>query len=240
MFGKQGNPYDDYDYDDGPRRGGANPLLYGCSTIALVTLVLGYLFIAQIPEIPDISWPSFGPTPAPTNTPVPTYIVIREIKEVSELVTVRMTQDIFIYREQNNRSCFLVPIRPTKIRFMGSGEVLAGVDLQLLTEENVQIDGDKAIVTLPPPIILNHGFNENRSILDIDAPYSACGDTGARAGELNSVRREASQDLLQAACEANILRQANISAERQIEGQLKQIFDFVEVIVRTQNPVSCP
>ena len=234
MFDEQYDPYD----DDPPRR----RFPYGCAIFVVVLLILVAFIGASLPDNfefkisgPSIPWPWI----TPTSTPIPPHVVIREIREAAELVTVIVREDVRIQKYQDNGVCVLANIPPTEVLFIGDGEVRAGIDLDLITSDSVQISGGTVTVLLPSPFLLSHGFNESSSIMDIDEPQSMC-DTSVESGLLNEVRREAEQSLLEAACgEGHILERANVNAEKALTPLIANL-GFEEVIIKTQPTGNCP
>lgn len=235
MFGKQHDPYDDYDDYDDPS-GGRSP--YGCAIFVFILVIL-VAFVGSNIEFKisgsSIPWPWI----TPTSTPIPPYVVIEEIKQAAELVTVVVKETVVVHDEQENGMCLLAKIPPTEVQFAGYGEVRAGIDLELITSGDVQISGTSVTVSLPSPFLLSHGFHENRSVLDIDEPQSYC-DTGARSGLLTAVRIKAEQSLLEAACgDGRILEHANVNAQEALTPLIANL-GFDEVIIKTQPPGNCP
>ncbi|MGO9245848.1 MAG: DUF4230 domain-containing protein [Verrucomicrobiia bacterium] len=85
--------------------------------------------------------------------------VVREIQELSELVTVRYSIQKVVGLEEEK-----VPFGSEKILLMVQGEVLGGVDLSLLSTNDVQVTAD-AVVTarLPQPKVMHVYVDEKQT-----------------------------------------------------------------------------
>ena len=98
--------------------------------------------------------------------------------------------------------------------FIVQGRVLAGLDLDKLTAEHINIIDGKVIISLPPVEILSTDL-ENIEIYDL------------RTGSLNllppdktvlqTVQEEGRRQVLASACKAGILQNATTQAQQQIE-----------------------
>ncbi|ASK26471.1 DUF4230 domain-containing protein [Neisseria chenwenguii] len=108
--------------------------------------------------------------------------------------------------------------------FVVRGRVLAGLDLDKLTADNVNIVDGKVIISLPKVEILSVDL-ENIEVYDI------------RTGAFNllppdrevfkTVQQEARKQVLASACKAEILQHAN----RQAQGQLENLFALTKTNV---------
>jgi hypothetical protein len=116
-----------------------------------------------------------------------------------------------------------------RILLIAHGQVIAGVDLSLLSEPDVVITGDNAVrLTLPPSeIFIATLDNEQTRVYDRNRGLLSRGST-----QLETEARQAAEaSILQAACDQGILERAAADARTQITALLRLLeFEDVEVI----------
>jgi hypothetical protein len=95
-----------------------------------------------------------------------------------------------------------------------TGQVEAGVDLEQLRPEDVQVQGDTVTIRLPEPQILSSSLDEERTgLYDRDRGiFVYRGDDTL----VEDARREAVVEITRAAKESDILEQARRNAEESI------------------------
>ncbi len=85
--------------------------------------------------------------------------VVREIQELSELVTVRYSIQKVVGLEEEK-----VPFGSEKILLMVQGDVLGGVDLSLLSTNDVQVTADGVVTArLPQPKVMHVYVDEKQT-----------------------------------------------------------------------------
>ncbi len=146
-------------------------------------------------------------------------VIVNQIQGEAELVTVSMKLERIITAERNND--IMWGLLGENLLFVAHGHVEAGIDLsQLRQEDIVVVDPETVMINLPPARIY-----EEKPILDTERSYVANRRTGllTRADPQleTDVRREAEQQLIQAA------RESELTAEAQRRGEL-----VVDVLVR--------
>jgi hypothetical protein len=109
------------------------------------------------------------------------------------------------------------------------GDVVAGVDLDKLRDEDVHVDADAGAVTvrLPPPEILSVALDERATHV-----YSRSTDTLAAHDEQleGDARRAAEEQMRKAALDEGILDRARVSAGRTLGGLLRSLgYEHVDV-----------
>jgi hypothetical protein len=150
--------------------------------------------------------------------------VVRQIQQLQRLETVSYTMDKIISGEHDNAYLpkFLAGDR---LLLVVHGEVDGGINLAGLQAGDVLIQGQKALIHLPPAEVLNTRIDNARTRV-----YSR--DTGLFSSpdpNLESeVREEAERQLQQAALQDGILKIAAENARAAISGMLKG-FGFREV-----------
>ena len=150
--------------------------------------------------------------------------VVRQIQQLQRLETVSYTMDKIISGEHDNAYLpkFLAGDR---LLLVVHGEVVGGINLAGLQASDVLIQGQKALIHLPPSEVLSTRIDNARTRV-----YSR--DTGLFSSpdpNLESeVREEAERQLQQAALQDGILKIAAENARGTISGMLKG-FGFREV-----------
>jgi len=150
--------------------------------------------------------------------------VVRQIQQLQRLETVSYAMDKIISGEHDNAYLpkFLAGDR---LLLVVHGEVVGGINLAGLQPGDVLLQGQKALIHLPPAEILSTRIDNARTRV-----YSR--DTGLFSSpdpNLESeVREEAERQLQQAALQDGILKIAEENARGTISGMLKG-FGFREV-----------
>jgi hypothetical protein len=150
--------------------------------------------------------------------------VVHQIQQLQRLETVSYTMDKIISGEHDNAYLpkFLAGDR---LLLVVHGEVVGGINLAGLQASDVSIQGQKALIHLPPAEVLSTRIDNARTRV-----YSR--DTGLFSSpdpNLESeVREEAERELQQAALQDGILKVAAENARATISGMLKG-FGFREV-----------
>ncbi|MGE5138037.1 MAG: DUF4230 domain-containing protein [Rudaea sp.] len=85
--------------------------------------------------------------------------VVKEVQQLSSLISVRYVMQKVIGLEDKR-----IPLGSEKLLLFVQAEVLAGVDLQKLTNRSVRTDGGGTIeILLPPPRILHIVIDDNQT-----------------------------------------------------------------------------
>jgi hypothetical protein len=153
--------------------------------------------------------------------------VVHQIQQLQRLETVSYSMDKIISGEHDNAYLpkFLAGDR---LLLVVHGEVVGGINLASLQPGDVQIQGQKVSIHLPPAEVLSTRIDNARTRV-----YSR--DTGLFSSpdpNLESeVREEAERQLRQAALQDGILKIATDNARSTISGMLKG-FGFLQVDTR--------
>ncbi|MBE9203245.1 DUF4230 domain-containing protein [Synechocystis salina LEGE 06099] len=164
-------------------------------------------------------------------------LVVQQIRAVSELTTTIFAMETVIPTSQE-RQWGNFTLGRTDLLYIGYGEVRAGIDLEQLSEQNIEQKSGKLIVTLPAPKILDQKIDVERSrIYQYDRGFLNLGpDT---APELQSLaQRQTLAKITTAACDQGILDQANEQAEIAVGGLLRGT-GYTEVEIKTSIPGIC-
>lgn len=159
-------------------------------------------------------------------------VVLQQIRGASELTTAVFGMESVVPAHRD-RTIAGYTIGKTTLLYIAYGEVRAGVDLSAITADDVQVSGDSAQVQLPPAQILDSKIDVNRSqVYDYDRGFFSLGPDAAP--ELQSLaQRESLAKLVDAACQQQILVEANQKAELAVT-QLLTTAGFESVQVTTQ------
>lgn len=155
--------------------------------------------------------------PTPTVLPDP-VTVIQGVRSLARLETIQYSVEKVITAETNQGPFgFLFGDR---LILVAHGIVIAGVDLEKLTPEDLQLRGGTLYVDLPDPEIF-------LTTLDNDKSYVYNRDTGLLThGNINletEARRAAETEIEKAALQDGILEQANQNAENYLSRLLEDL-----------------
>lgn len=155
--------------------------------------------------------------PTPTVLPDP-VTVIQGVRSLARLETIQYSVEKVITAETNQGPFgFLFGDR---LILVAHGIVIAGVDLEKLTPEDLQLRGGTLYVDLPDPEIF-------LTTLDNDKSYVYNRDTGLLThGNINletEARRAAETEIQKAALQDGILEQANQNAENYLSRLLEDL-----------------
>lgn len=212
-----------------PPGGCANTTLYlllGGIALLLVALLVGpQLFNSFVPNVPQQVREIVA---TPTTTLKDRGGTILQIRSLNRLETQSFAAERVIEAkvERGNPLDLLLGDR---LLLIASGEVVVGVDLSKLRDGDVVIspDGKSIQLKLPPSEIFSKTLNNDRTrVYDrtqgVFAPENKDLETQARA--------QAEVEILNAACENNIMQKAADDAKRSMEQFLK-LLDFEQVTV---------
>jgi hypothetical protein len=239
--------FDEYDDAPPPRYGGTRrsyppPARYtsgggGCAAgvlyavlgaiaVMLILLLFGRQLLSSfMPNVPDQIRQVVA---TPTTTVRDRGGTITQIRSLNRLETQSFSVERVVEAkvERNNPLDLLLGDR---LLLIASGEVVAGVDLSKLKESDVTIsqDGKSITLKLPPSEIFSKRLDNDRTrVYDRDrgllAPQNQDLETQAR--------QAAEAEILNAACEANVMQKAADDAKRSMEQFLK-VLDFDTITV---------
>jgi hypothetical protein len=171
--------------------------------------------------------------PTPTIVPDPVTI-IRQVSNLSRLETASYTIEKVITAESGQGAfAFLFGDR---LILVAHGQVIAGVDMSKMWEDDVIVTEDgTAVVTLPPAEILVVKLNNQDSYV-YDRETGLVGMNPALETE---ARRAAEQEIMNAALEDGIMDMAQQNAEAYVR-QLVLALGFREVMFTRVSPAPPP
>ncbi|HIK38577.1 MAG: DUF4230 domain-containing protein [Geminocystis sp.] len=172
-------------------------------------------------------------TPAITDS----YSLLQQIRSVGHLVTTVFSMETIV-PASSQRVIGKWVIGETKLLYLARGEVKAGIDLSQLQPQHLQVTGDRITIQLPPPQILDSKIDVNNSrVYHYDRGFLNLGPDNAP--QLQALAQQHTlQKITVAACQQDILTQANEKAVTIVEQLLKNS-GYNRVEVKT-SPSSCP
>ncbi len=164
--------------------------------------------------------------PTPTVIPDPvTYI--NEVRALARLETIQYSVEKVITAEigQGTLGVFF----GDRILFVGHGIVIAGIDLSKMNPEDMRLQGDVLTVRLPEAEIFVATLDNNKSyVYDRDTGIFTRGDINLET----TARQAAEAEIMKAAQEDGILKQAQQNAEVFMEKFFKMLGYEKVVFVR--------
>ncbi len=206
----------------------------------IVASLAGWAFLRSGSRFIDGVKLALTPQPPAETVDVRT-VVVKQIRMVSELTTAVFTMEAVV-PAQSDRKIGDYTIGKTNLLYIAYGEVRAGVNLEEISVADVipAEDGTSVTLTLPPAQLLDTKIDVARSsVYDYSRGFLNLGPD--RAPELQSAaQQEALLEIEKAACDQNILNQANERAELVVT-QLLQSAGFETVTVETSvDPTADP
>jgi hypothetical protein len=177
---------------------------------------------------------------APPATPKvdASYLIINQIRGISELTTAVFVMEAVVPTSQDNKLGNLV-IGTTKLLYIAHGEVRAGIDLSRLMPDDLTIDNKTVRIHLPSPRILDSKIDVDRSrVYDYDRGFLGLGpDVAPQLQTL--AQQETLESIRKTACEQGVLETANNRAKLAI-AQLLTTAGYERIdIVTTPPPPDC-
>lgn len=160
-------------------------------------------------------------------------VVVDKVRLASELTTAVFTMEAVV-PAKSDRKLGDITVGETNLLYIAYGEVSAGVDLGKIQPADVSTtaEGTVARLVLPAPEIFNDSLDLDRSeVYDYNRGFLNLGPD--RAPQLQTLaQKEAMKKIYTAACDQDILKQANERAQL-VVGQLLKGAGFDDVIVET-------
>ncbi|NPV86400.1 MAG: DUF4230 domain-containing protein [Anaerolineae bacterium] len=145
--------------------------------------------------------------PTPTIIPDP-ITIIHEVRALSRLETIQYSVEKIITAE--NRQGDLAFLFGDRLLFVAHGTVIAGVDLGKVRPEDIWLEGDVLFIRMPQPeVFIATLDNEKSYVYDRDTGLLTRGDIHLET----SARQVAEKEIMKAAIEDGILKQAGENAE---------------------------
>lgn len=234
-----------YESPSQPARQGRGCLSWlGYAAIILLGAVVGFIvltvagiFIAGERFFTGVDTMFNSPTPTPTIDVG--NIVVRQIRDASELTTTLFAMETVVEAAATNEIAGF-PVGTTRLLLIAYGEVRAGIDLSQISEEDVTVLSDTIQIRLPPPRIIDSKIDVNRTrVYDYDQGFLNLGpDVGPQLADM--AQEQALTKVSVAACENGILEEANERAAIVLQGLFGGVADGRVVEIVTQPAATCP
>lgn len=192
------------------------------AAVAIVAMVLAFLREGR------------GAEPASKIDVAPSNTVVREIRAVGRLETAVLHVEKIIDMKDTQRRAYGLVEAKDALLYVAVGEVILGVDLGRLGEDDVEVDPKTNVVTivLPQPEVLVTRFDEQKSHVharETDLLAKRNEDLEAAA------RREATAAFAAAGKEPSAVARAREQAERQLRA-LAKAWGASDLVVRWKEP----
>jgi len=148
--------------------------------------------------------------------------VIVAVQKLARLESAQFNIERVVDLTDKQRAFFGLMEVKDKILLVASGEVVAGVDLAEISEDDiiVNIERKEATITLPPARILSVRVDNDRTYVhNRDTDFFASRKDSLEA----KARQEAERSIRQAAMDGGVLEHARRNAGRTIEGLLSSL-----------------
>ncbi len=174
--------------------------------------------------------------------PADVTTVVKQIQEASELVTVKFLGVMTASKTELGAiklGGIEIGTGSTEVVCAIVGEVIAGVDLQKLTAEDVSLKNNRLEITLPPPAILNleNTIVEGKTRCADSKNGLFPPDTALQLSD--QLMEDARERIQRDACDAKILSEANQNAKKAL-GLLFSLAGYDSVTINVRNPEHCP
>ncbi|OGG20609.1 hypothetical protein A3D03_05365 [Candidatus Gottesmanbacteria bacterium RIFCSPHIGHO2_02_FULL_40_13] len=153
--------------------------------------------------------------------------VIKQIQSLQRLETASFTIEKIINEGNSGDNVFQRLLFGDKILLIAHGQAIAGFDLSLVSDKDIQVEGKSLRIILPKPQLLTvvldntqtRVYDRQRGILSTDGNDL---ETKARIAAEKSIR--------DAACQGNILSQASDNARKQLTASFYSLgFETVSI-----------
>lgn len=196
-------------------------------TVRLLLLALGAAFALAVGYAHQ-AWRAYTrPTQETEVVLRGTSNVVHAVRDLANLETTSFHMERVIDLRERKSHLFGLLQVDDAILLVAAADIVAGIDLRDLREEDVVIDHEtrRIRILLPPPRILSARLDNERTYVHTRSTDALA----PRAEELETLaRREAERRLRDAALEAGILQRARSTAERTVKGLLQSL-GFAEV-----------
>lgn len=214
--------------EPGPSRA-AGPAVRGAATVLLV-VISACIGGAVLRWVAQIVSPEAPPTEVLEVHPAPNVVVA--VRDLARLESASFHMERVIDLTSRQRRLFGLVEAEDSILLVAAADVVAGVDLSELGDEDAVVEEGHVVITLPHAEILS-------ARLDNDRTYVQTRETDLLARRREQLeteaRREAEGTLREAAIEAGILERAERNAGQTVESLVRSL-GFTEVEVRFEDP----
>jgi hypothetical protein len=208
--------------------------------LLIILAVLGIVLILsgiQLPKFPIELGHLFSPS---TPTIIPLDVIRVRVRELGRLETVEYTQEAIISAEScpNLFGMSLCKLCGDKLLLVASGKVIAGIDLTMLGQEDIQMQDGVLTIMLPEPEVFDTPVLDNQKTHIYDrgtCPFAIDDKLETEA------RQAAEEEIKKAAIEGGILDTARQNGEKQLSNLLEDFgITNVKFVYPSQTPTPVP
>jgi hypothetical protein len=193
------------------------------------------IIVTNTPTVTGTPTPTPGPTatpiPTPTHTPTPTptpIVVITHVNSLGQLATTEFTMQTVVDLENEPINLWEQVFGTDQLMLVAEGEVVAGIDLDKVEEEDIVVGGTTVNITLPSPEILYSRIdNERTYVYERNTGLLRPIDKTLEA----RARLLAEQTMIDWAIQRDIYSKAAESARMRIENLLRSL-GFTEIVIK--------
>jgi hypothetical protein len=103
-------------------------------------------------------------TPTATATPTPTPIVVNpRLKALGRLESAQYVMQVVIDLEREPNNLWQRAFGTDELLLIAEGQVVAGFDLNKIKEDDIEVQGTRVRLVLPPPELLYFGVDEDKT-----------------------------------------------------------------------------
>lgn len=167
-------------------------------------------------------------------------ILLKQVQSLQELTTSSYQMETIVPTHADLTLGKDWKIATTKLLYLAKGEVKAGIDLSQLNAQDIQVNQQQIIITLPPAQILDSKIDLNHSqVYHYDRGFLNLGPDVAP--QLQTLAQQKTLDkIVSNACEQGILNSANQKAQEVIDHILTITHEpQVEIQIKTSAPQNC-
>lgn len=178
-----------------------------------------------------VTWLATRPAPDDATSVRPTAAILVSVRDLARLEAAEMHMERVIQMTDTQRVLFGLSEAEDRILLVAAADVVAGVDLSGLGEDDVTVAPDGTVtLVVPQPVVLGAHLDSARTFVharDTDVLAERSEDLESRA------RAEAERTLEAAAVEAGLLDRAQVSTRRTLEALMHALgHERVEVRFR--------
>ncbi len=191
--------------------------------LAVVITIFSLILLFVSYQISHVSTP---PKPDPGS------LIVSQVRDLSELTTATFEMDAVVPVSDKGF------IAESKLLYIAHGNVRVGIDLSEFRADDVQVEGEKITVTLPPLKILGSNLDlEHSSVYSYSRGFLG---RGPDVVELQmQAQREALKKVEEAAGQPWLMKTAVERVQKTVEHLLSQVLKdrgYREIIVKAQLP----
>jgi hypothetical protein len=185
------------------------------------------VIVTNTPTVTSSPTATPGPTDTPTPTPTP-LIVITHVNSLGRLETTEFAMQTVVDLENEPTNMWERIFGTDQLMLVAEGEVVAGIDLDKVAEEDIVVRGTTVNITLPSPEILYSRIDNERSYVyerntGLFRPIDKTLEARARL--------LAEQSMVDWAIQRDIYGKAADSARVRVENLLRSL-GFTEIVIQ--------